>query len=196
MDTPLHPLNSLRSVIEFAQMDLQNLKGAELKAVEQRVRDLIKWQRHGWVRAPALNRALLLELQSQSLKFLTEIVEVGTDEVELTLKFWAARDLKPRVSQTSRADRDPHAYESKVGVVVDGAPRDRLLYLIIQLLEELGAEKLRTCADPECGRLFFKVTRKEFCSTRCQSRVYMRTYRDVDTDKELRRGKTKRTRRR
>jgi len=34
--------------------------------------------------------------------------------------------------------------------------------------------KVQTCA---CGRLFVKVTRKAYCSRRCQNRFYMRTVR-------------------
>lgn len=53
--------------------------------------------------------------------------------------------------------------------------RDLFVYRLLRLLEDVGIERLRAC--PECGRLFLKVTRKEFCSTRCQARVNMRNQR-------------------
>jgi len=95
------------------------------------------------------------------------------------------------------------------GVVVTraGALRDLFLYRLVRLLEEVGAERLQVCQAPDrthtdgtCGRLFLKVTRKQYCSTRCQSRTYMREQRlqeqreRQELKKGSRHGKATRTR--
>jgi hypothetical protein len=56
---------------------------------------------------------------------------------------------------------------------------DRFTYRLIRLLEVHG-DKLRECHAPKsgsnepCGRLFLKVTRKEFCSEQCRARAHRR----------------------
>jgi len=62
-----------------------------------------------------------------------------------------------------------------------GPALDRFLYQMGRVLEEVGPDKLRKC--PACDRLFVKVTKKRFCSQRCQSRTYMRGYRKGRYDK-------------
>ena len=76
-----------------------------------------------------------------------------------------------------------------------GSQRDLFLYALIRRLEQVGIDKLRVCqardrkqASGVCGRMFLKVTRKEFCSARCQSREYMRSYaREGTTDRKQKR---------
>ena len=60
---------------------------------------------------------------------------------------------------------------------VAGQPRDVFMYLTTWLLTSAAAHRLSVCPAPECGRAFVKVTQKRFCSTLCQSRIYMRTRR-------------------
>ena len=61
--------------------------------------------------------------------------------------------------------------------MVDGPLRDRFRFSVLRILNTVGVDKLAICPAPDCGRLFVRVTRKEYCSTRCQSRLYMRKYR-------------------
>lgn len=56
---------------------------------------------------------------------------------------------------------------------VRGPLRDVLLFKAMELLTEGGFDRVLQC---ECGRLFAKNGRREYCSARCQKRVYMRTY--------------------
>ena len=81
--------------------------------------------------------------------------------------------------------------------------RDRFLHRVIRLLEGVTATQLQVCQAPQagsedpCGRVFLKLTRKEFCSARCQSRAYMRKLRNPETHfkaKGARHGKTTRAR--
>ncbi len=78
---------------------------------------------------------------------------------------------------------------SRVMVTRAGRPGDLFFYRLVRLLEQVGVERLRVCQAPDrsrpggvCGRLFLKVTRKKYCSTRCQSRTYMREHRGGDRD--------------
>lgn len=61
-----------------------------------------------------------------------------------------------------------------------GDLRSTVLIQVGRALAGPEGDRVRTC--PECSRLFVKVTRKEYCSTRCQSRVYMRTLRKREKD--------------
>lgn len=63
---------------------------------------------------------------------------------------------------------------SGVRVVVSGkTPRDVTLYLAAALIEAAGAERLRCCPAPNCGRAFVKIGRREYCSAECQRRVFL-----------------------
>lgn len=72
-------------------------------------------------------------------------------------------------------------------------------------VEKVGLKKLQVCQAPRagrddaiCGRLFLKVTRKEYCSSQCQKRTWARqaarNARERFGKKEIRHGKTTRTR--
>jgi hypothetical protein len=63
-----------------------------------------------------------------------------------------------------------------VSLLVGGAPRDALLYLVATLLNTVGVEKLRLCPAPDCNHAFVKIGRREYCSERCQRRVFLSTY--------------------
>jgi len=70
---------------------------------------------------------------------------------------------------------------SKIRFVVHGSPLDRFQYQIVRVLEQAGAHRLLSCAAPDCDRLFLRVTKKKYCSARCQSRIYMRDFREGKT---------------
>lgn len=175
------PIDAMRFAVDFVQMDLEQASQSELKAAHLCVRKLISltmehpdrhdWAGKGWGRV--LTRAELQRLHADARSLLTGIVVSGDAEAALQLEFSVARAPLRNLSSAART-----VYHPAVWIVVNGSPRDRFLYRVIRLLDELGADKLHMCPTPECGRLFFKVTRKEFCSARCQSRVYMRRYRE------------------
>jgi hypothetical protein len=70
------------------------------------------------------------------------------------------------------------AVERVASFRLEGEPRDVLLYQVLTLLDWLGPEidRLRCCPAPDCRKLFVKVGRQEFCSPRCQHRLYASTY--------------------
>ncbi len=173
------PVEALRFAIDFVQMDVGRASRAELKTAELRVRQLIAlrmdqpdrhdWAGQGWAGEPPVPRTELERLHDDGRTFLMGAVMSGAAVVALELRFSVVRAHWSGRSSAPRTDYDPGVW-----IVVNGSPRDLFLYRVIRLLDELGTDKLHTCLAPDCGRLFFKVTRKEFCSTRCQTRTYMR----------------------
>jgi hypothetical protein len=176
-----------------------------LKANELRVRQLIALtmeqpDRHdfagtGWDYEPPIPRAALERLHSDARTFLRGIVISGNaDPVRLSLSFSVAGAT---VRQKKRLSDDYTVHHPSVWIVVNGSPRDRFMYRLIRLLQDLGFDKLRKCKRPDCDHLFFKVTRKDFCSTQCQSCFYMRELRKRErAEKEafLRKGGNVKTR--
>lgn len=88
---------------------------------------------------------------------------------------------------------------------VSGTPRDVVRYLGISLAEQIGPDRLRVCPAPDCGRAFVKIGRREFCSTRCQRRVFFSRYDpfrararrgQASSERRSRHGSTTRARRR
>jgi hypothetical protein len=56
---------------------------------------------------------------------------------------------------------------------VEGDVRDVLVLQFVTLLQVVGIESVRACRAPECGRLFVRRYRREYCSRRCQNREFM-----------------------
>jgi hypothetical protein len=90
-------------------------------------------------------------------------------------------------------------------ILVGGPASDVFWFQFMNALRMVGLDRIMRCAAPDCDRLFVKVGRREYCSTRCQKRIYMRTsfrrklppnIRRRSTGKERSYVKTTRTRRR
>jgi hypothetical protein len=73
-----------------------------------------------------------------------------------------------------------------VSLWIDGTPRDVLLHQVAWLLTSVGIDRLGVCRATDCGRVYVRITKKRFCSARCQSRTYMRKLRA--DDRAARRG--------
>ena len=155
------PGDALRFVVAFAQLDLAQAPKAQLRQAAWGVKLLTNRETPGrWVKRPEPDREFLQALQDRARALLEQFVKgPAAIEGDLLLTFALTR-----------------AADGRVGVQVHGSPLHLFLYQVVRALELGGAEKLSAC--PECGRLFLKVTKKRFCSTRCQSRVYMRAYRE------------------
>jgi len=72
---------------------------------------------------------------------------------------------------------------SGVVVTVDGPAADVLLFQVVQLIQAVGVSRLRRCPNEKCRRIFAKTGRREFCSDRCQKRVYMRGLRKRERER-------------
>ncbi len=107
--------------------------------------------------------------------------------IAIRISVFDASDLIPR--RRWKGPRHPTL------LMVGGPIRDLVLFQVVRLLERLGTDKVLAC--PECGTLFVRRTRKEYCSTRCHSRHYMRDiYRPANPSrrKAQHHGKSTRTR--
>lgn len=172
------PTDELQFVIEFVEVDLADASKKTLTTVERNIRFLVgqegsepflpRTTARGWLRAPRLSVATLVRLQRdvrRVLKGLMEDSRASTD-VEIRLRYAAVRWS---IAPTRGTTAEPLG--EGVSVWVHGSSRNRLLHRLMRLINTLGT-KLRTC--PGCGRLFVKVTRKRYCSSACQNRLYMR----------------------
>jgi hypothetical protein len=155
---------ALQFIVEFAQVDLLRLAPQRYLDTLKKVGAFIRRDTAGGEDfiAADLNRAPAL-FQERALEILRNI---ATTKQGFTL---AAADLVLTFVGVREG--------SKVDFVVHGSPLDRFQYQIVRLLEKAGANRLLVCPAKNCGRLFLKVTKKRFCSTRCQSRDYMQRYR-------------------
>jgi hypothetical protein len=108
-------------------------------------------------------------MQTRMRELLSDVAQPRTSANAVPFKMAIANDLVLSFYGVQAKGR-------RLNLFVLGTPVDRLQYETMRLLETVGAEKVLAC--PECGRLFLKVTKKRFCSTKCQSRVYMRAYRE------------------
>jgi hypothetical protein len=176
------PGDALRYIVQYVQLPLHALPDAKLIPIEHQLEAFISRESpaHELVSA-RLGRVGLELLQREGLAVLDGLAQGGSFTVagDLVLSFYAIR-------------RD-----GELSIDVLGSPLDRMLYQIIRVIEKVGADRLLRCQAPDCKRLFLKVTRKEFCSTKCQMRMYMRGKRaDEKKERERSNAKTKRARRR
>lgn len=70
-----------------------------------------------------------------------------------------------------------HANSTRFVFLPDGSVRDVFWYQLLGILGGQSLEPIRRCKAADCRRLFYRVRRMEYCSSRCRNRTYMRTYR-------------------
>ena len=57
-------------------------------------------------------------------------------------------------------------------LMISGAGRDLFIEILFQLLAREPAHQIRLCPRPECGRMFYRVRRQQYCSRRCVNKAY------------------------
>jgi hypothetical protein len=158
---PLPAIDALKAIVNFAQLpDLQQATPAGLRKIEQSVQRFINRESPGHWRfegeAPDWKR--LEALRERAYRLLKAFAERGVAPAgDLRLTFVAALQ------------------DGSVRVHVTGEAEARLPYQIVRVLEAVGPDRLLKC--PACGRMFVKVTKKSYCSTRCYGTAYMKVYR-------------------
>jgi hypothetical protein len=171
------PTAALQFLVDFAQQPLDELSPRQLIALERDVQRFISRDARGHWRADGeLGRVGLGVLQTRLLQLLAGLAKSRTP------RFAMAGDLL----LTFLAVHDGH----RVHVEVLGTDVHKLLYQTVRLLETVGLEKLHACPAPKagtrgtepCGRVFLKVTKKRYCSSRCQMRHYQRRDRAGEFD--------------
>ncbi|WP_337288622.1 CGNR zinc finger domain-containing protein [Candidatus Methylomirabilis sp.] len=63
-----------------------------------------------------------------------------------------------------------------------GPTRDMFLTMVFLLFAFESTARIAAC--PECERLMLRTKKREYCSPRCQTRAYMRRYRQRETVKQ------------
>lgn len=161
----LDPADGLRFVVEFAQVDLDRASKRDRRHAAWGVVLLMNRETPGHrVQRPEPDRVWLQAFQDRARAILRQFVDGPvTIEGDLVLTFIVTRDAAGRVR-----------------VHVHGSPTDRFAYQLVRVLETGGAAKIEACPAPGCARIFLKVTKKRFCSQRCQSRIYMRERRAAE----------------
>ena len=117
--------------------------------------------------------SLTQKIQVRLLAFLKDMAKQDVRRVRVMLPA-AAQISAPLFHVTLRGVNFDHIVRL---LATPFRTSDRVLYATYLLVEEVGRHRLCTCPARGCERLFVKVTQKQFCSTRCQSREYMREYR-------------------
>lgn len=179
---------TLQFLIEFAQLDLLVLTPAEFLGMMKKANTFLHRDKpKAWKEDAPINGGPILEFLQQRTRELLVDVAAHTGftlgATDLILSFWGVTDGR------------------RFRIVPRGNPDAVWLYQVVRLFEAIGTERIQMCPATDCGRVFLKVTKKEFCSTRCQSRTYMRKRRAEERAKDnrftsmrqgLRRGKTTR----
>lgn len=144
------------------------MKGKD--ATLEEIRDLVAMLLKARVSNAVVGRETHREVKSLSEEQLRE----HQRQMALFLHFFTTPD--PPATQLEKLwIRTKRGVEGdQVVVVIDGAIRDVVTYQETFLLQTAGVRRLQRC---DCGTVFTRVGRQEFCSKRCQKRVYMRTAR-------------------
>ena len=127
----------------------------------------------GWLQPADLGTAEVPAIREEVRRLLTAAVSGERYRVGLRLvrQLWRDGRISNRpLSSTSSS----HA-------------RDLVMHRVLGLLEQLGTDRLAICPEPKCGKLFVRITNKAYCSTRCQSRAWMRAERARNGQRERRR---------
>jgi hypothetical protein len=156
---PLPAIDALKAIVNFAQLpDLQQATPEQLRRIERSVQRFINRESPGHWRyeggTPDWKALEVLRAKAHSM--LNGYVDVG---IALT------GDLGTLNLVLSR-HHDTH---------VTGDVQHRLPFQIWRVLDAVGRDRLLKC--PGCGKLFVKVTKKTYCSTRCYGTTYMKAYR-------------------
>lgn len=171
------PLKALQFVVAFAQMNYAEATDHAIRSDASTTKILCAFiSREDNRAAPRtthirITADAIRSMHKEAWRIVRAIAEQRPGEpitalkVTMDFEIWRPRDVDE--------DNPPPA---RLVVAASGQAIETFKYQLIRLLESVGVEKIRKCAAPDCDRIFVQVTRKEFCSTRCQSRIYMRSY--------------------
>jgi hypothetical protein len=133
----------------------------------------------------------VVNLRAELLQFLRSAVRrSGTGTPSTSISQYGGVTFAVRVDDDGRA-----------GILAAGSSRALVLLQLVMLLDIVGLDNVRICSAPDCPgdghpapRLYVKTYRREFCSVRCQKRVYARRARQEELDRRKRQARAKRLR--
>jgi hypothetical protein len=163
------PLARMQWILNFAQQDDDRLSAGdllneqhEMLAVMQKP---LRWKRGGkfwrWIGSPT-------ELPTHD--HLRKLRSEWRTTINNMLKMPAGQQLHvPMQMEIIYRRGEPLIMRSKAGIG-EGAG----VYMVMSLMEDF-APMIRSCKDKDCQRLYVAVRRRQqFCSRRCQNRVFIR----------------------
>lgn len=127
--------------------------------------------------------------------------------IQTIADFRESRDggLVPSLKLSAEYGAIPGDRPGQLFIAVDGRAADLLRLQFLELLRHTGTHRVMRChahvADSRgaatCGRIFVRSGRRDFCSTTCQKRAYMKRVREQQRQPKRRvrhHGKKTRTR--
>jgi hypothetical protein len=97
--------------------------------------------------------------------FLRAIVKLGEND--------NSGSLIPVVA-IGRLEFAPVAVGEHLLLGFDASARDALWLQTMEMLRRFGLQRIRACPDSACSKLFVRTGRQDYCSDKCQARIYMR----------------------
>jgi hypothetical protein len=183
---------ALQQLVAFAEGDTAAFPVLVLKTGE----GLVVPSGNALKQVAAMTPRAIEVLQMELRAFLRAAAVDSASLQPIRIKLIVGKQLPDTAPHGRRARRARRAVRS---LLIDAEPRDLIFDQTIRVLVNAELDALQVC--PGCGKAFVIVTRKRFCSTPCQSRLYMRQLRaaeraerDALLRKGLRHGKTTRTR--
>lgn len=116
-------------------------------------------------------------LQAELTTILTSFVSLKTGGSEGI----TPRSLKLNASLIPLEMLGPRV-EGRAFLSLTGATRDIFLMMVFMLFAFESTARIGACA--ECERIMLRTKKREYCSSRCQTRAYMRRYRQQETVKQ------------
>jgi hypothetical protein len=164
-----HDLTALRELVAFAEGEAPFqvrlvASGGGLVAIAST----------SLVRLVTQTPAQLAPIRRELAWFLRAIAATGSATMIAPLQ------ITPTVITHAPQKRQGRSPRGQTSLLINGNPRDVVMDYVWRLLSVGAVDALKICPAPDCDRLFVKVTKKRFCSTRCQSRVYMRAMRAAE----------------
>jgi hypothetical protein len=72
--------------------------------------------------------------------------------------------------------------DRRATIRADGHVRDLVVIQLVMLLQAVGLRRVRLCGSGDCPHLFVKMSRRRFCSARCQTRHAKRLVRQRERE--------------
>lgn len=116
-------------------------------------------------------------LQSETREILTQFVKVRQDRrgQQGRTKLSVEAALLPLEVLSPR-------FVGRSMLHLTGPTRDIFLTMVLLLFTFESTAKIGAC--PECERIMLRTKKREYCSSRCQTRAYMRRYRQQESVKQ------------
>jgi hypothetical protein len=172
--------NRLQFAVQFATLDLDRLREGDWLNLRDDFRDFLAGHRpEGAPLSIDYSEEVVRALQRDVRTLLRQLAGQSTDlnaplEVRFKLDvFWMRENNQDRKSL----------------LVVNGSFRDRVLWTLSHLIGDAPTDAIRAC--PECGTLFYRVRKQQYCSPRCVKRVAMRQWRKTEAGKAYERHRSR-----